>query len=234
MTSATDPLFHQEQRMAVEWFYTTNKQQMGPVSWMELHELAQVGILKPRDLVWSEGMDEWIQASAKKGLFADGEASARQSSYAEAKPPGRRIRRQQEDEDDDDDERDTRKQSRRRREERAKTAIGLKVGLILGGVFLLLLFLGSGVGGLVWLRFRDDKAVVGHNYTIRNLFPQRQDVQQFNFQQGQRVVITVTNNLVNPMTDVDLFVHRGHAGNPPFAFDQRMPQQDRNCRVEFI
>ena len=27
--------------MAVEWFYTTSKQQMGPISWKELLELAQ-------------------------------------------------------------------------------------------------------------------------------------------------------------------------------------------------
>ena len=47
--------------MASEWYYTTNKQQMGPVSWDELRELAQVGILKPADLVWSEGMAEWIE-----------------------------------------------------------------------------------------------------------------------------------------------------------------------------
>ena len=42
--------------MAAEWYYTTNKQQMGPVSWDELRQLATQGLLKPNDLVWTEGM----------------------------------------------------------------------------------------------------------------------------------------------------------------------------------
>jgi hypothetical protein len=58
--------------MAAEWFYTTNRRQMGPVSWRELRDLADAGVLKPHDLVWSEGMSDWIKAINQEGLFAEG------------------------------------------------------------------------------------------------------------------------------------------------------------------
>src|SRR5947208_1159100 len=119
--------------MTTEWFYTTNKQQMGPVSWTELRELAEVGILKPHDMVWSDGMDEWVKAINQQGLFADGDAggavsagkSSKKSSYSEAKPPpGRRTRRTEEDEDEDEeDERAARKKARKSAEERTKMAM---------------------------------------------------------------------------------------------------------------
>ena len=79
--------------MAEEWFYTTNKQQMGPVSWKELVELAEVGILKPHDMVWTDGMGEWVKAINKKGLFTDGAENdvaptgKKKAAYTESKPP---------------------------------------------------------------------------------------------------------------------------------------------------
>src|SRR6516162_1973433 len=112
--------------MATEWFYTTNKQQMGPVSWKELLELAEVGILKPHDLVWAEGMDDWVKAINQKGLFADDagaiEATGKKSSYPKAKPPpGRRTSRiDDDDEDDEEDEREAKRTNRKRQEARAR------------------------------------------------------------------------------------------------------------------
>src|SRR6266498_2716786 len=103
--------------MATEWYYTTNKQQMGPVSWNELRELAEVGILKPHDMVWCDGMDEWVKAINQSGLFADSGADeaiaapSKKSRFTEAKPPpGRRTRKRDDDEDDEDDEEAARKQ----------------------------------------------------------------------------------------------------------------------------
>src|SRR5947209_3204638 len=103
--------------MSAEWYYTTNKQQMGPVSWDELRELAVVGILKPHDLVWTEGMEEWIKAIRQHGLFAEGAAeegvASKKSSYAEPKPPpGRRVS-VEEDEDDDEDEKEEKRKARK-------------------------------------------------------------------------------------------------------------------------
>src|SRR2546421_607851 len=92
-------LLSSEVQMATEWFYTTNKQEMGPVSWQELTELVQAGILKPHDLVWTEGMDDWVKAINQEGLFTDADGNekvtAKKSAYAPAAkpPPGRRTKR---------------------------------------------------------------------------------------------------------------------------------------------
>src|SRR5262245_42960063 len=118
--------------MSTEWFYTTNKQQMGPVTWNELRELADGGILKPSDLVWTEGMAEWVKAINQSGLFADGDEArpqAKKAAYTEAKPPpGRRSKRtEEEDEEDEEDEREQKRQARKRAQERTKMAVGLKI-----------------------------------------------------------------------------------------------------------
>src|ERR1041385_4867110 len=123
--------------MAVEWYYTTNKQQMGPVSWRELRELADVGILKPHDMVWTDGMDEWVKAINQNGLFADGGAAEaiaagpkKKAAYTDAKPPpGRRTRKRTDEDEDDDDERAERKKRRQREEESAKRGIGVRIFL---------------------------------------------------------------------------------------------------------
>lgn len=237
--------------MAEEWFYTTNKQQMGPVSWKELVELADVGILKPHDMVWTEGMDEWVKAINKKGLFTEGAdeevatSGNKKSSYTESKPPpGRRTRPKEEDDDDEDDSKEAKKANRKRQEDRAKMAIGLKVGLILGGV-LLALFVGVGcVGGIIWISFsggigggKGNETGVPRNYTINNLPQNKFDDRRPSFTQGKRVIVTVTNTLDNPNTDVNLWVLRGTNEVPnerPLIADERRPNEDRNCRVEFV
>ena len=157
-----------------------------------------------------------------------------------------------------------------------KTGVGLKVGLILGGVCLVLMVLVCAGGGLIWLATNGGggnvaKAGGGNvakpgggnvanpgggnvakpggngggnvangggnvvSYTINNLPPNAKggNLRTHTFQQGKRIVITVTNNLRNPNTDVDLYVYQGNQLNP-FAADILVPQQSRNCRVEFI
>jgi hypothetical protein len=129
-----------------EWFYTTNKQQMGPVSFDELKELATRGMLRPTDLVWRDGMRDWMKASTQ-GLFdeknpAASPASARASAGGkparwdtEEDRPRRSSRRTDEDEEDGD-------RPRRRRFRDEGMPVGVKVGLILGGVVLLLAVVG--------------------------------------------------------------------------------------------
>ena len=56
----------------VQWYYARDDQPMGPVSASELKQLAEVGELKPDDLLWREGMDEWTTAINLRGLFGDG------------------------------------------------------------------------------------------------------------------------------------------------------------------
>lgn len=56
--------------MAIEWHYTINGQPAAvPVNPVQLKQLADSGKLQPTDLVWQEGMLEWMPAGSVKGLF---------------------------------------------------------------------------------------------------------------------------------------------------------------------
>src|SRR5579871_5428967 len=55
--------------MADLWFYTTDGQAKEPVNAAELREMSMRGALKPTDLVWSEGMPQWIRAGSVPNLF---------------------------------------------------------------------------------------------------------------------------------------------------------------------
>src|SRR4051812_42870290 len=135
--------------MAAEWYYTTNKQQMGPVSWEELRQLAGNGLLKPTDLVWTEGMAEWVRASTQNGLFAEAGVTAKPGKRAAAalateEEPPRRRRRTRRDEDDEDDDEDDDRPRKRKKAASKGMATGLKIGLIVGGAVFLLGALGCG------------------------------------------------------------------------------------------
>lgn len=56
---------------AVEWFFARDNKQQGPVSAVELRQLAQTGQLRQEDLVWREGMTDWLPAGKVKGLFEE-------------------------------------------------------------------------------------------------------------------------------------------------------------------
>jgi hypothetical protein len=59
--------------MANDWHYTLNGQQAAaPISAVQLKQLAASGQLKPTDLVWQDGMTDWVPASSLKGLFSTG------------------------------------------------------------------------------------------------------------------------------------------------------------------
>jgi hypothetical protein len=61
--------------MANEWHYTLNgRQAAAPVSATQLKMLATSGQLKPTDLVWQDGMLDWVPANAVKGLFPSGKS----------------------------------------------------------------------------------------------------------------------------------------------------------------
>ncbi len=63
------PIFGKEYKMAEQWYYSKNNQQQGPVSPEQLKQLAASGQLQPSDLVWKEGMGQWVEARKLKGLF---------------------------------------------------------------------------------------------------------------------------------------------------------------------
>ena len=52
-----------------DWYYACDGEQTGPVSAAELRQAADAGRITPDDLVWQEGMREWIPARKVKGLF---------------------------------------------------------------------------------------------------------------------------------------------------------------------
>lgn len=52
------------------WFYAQGDEEHGPVTAVQLRALAEQGSLRPSDLVWKEGMEEWKPANGVRGLFA--------------------------------------------------------------------------------------------------------------------------------------------------------------------
>jgi hypothetical protein len=72
------------------WYYARDDQPMGPVSVAELKQLADAGQLKPDDLLWSEGMEEWTTAINLHGLFGDEAGSKGPVASAVAAPRGER------------------------------------------------------------------------------------------------------------------------------------------------
>jgi hypothetical protein len=51
-----------------QWFYTKGEQRHGPVALEQLNLLAAAGALDASDLVWREGMSEWLPANTIEGL----------------------------------------------------------------------------------------------------------------------------------------------------------------------
>jgi hypothetical protein len=52
-----------------QWYYTRNRQPVGPVSFAQLQQLAGSGQLGADDLVWQEGMPAWTPANTVVGLL---------------------------------------------------------------------------------------------------------------------------------------------------------------------
>ncbi len=72
VSPACDGLFP----MSTQWFYTEDGKQQGPISSNELKSRAANGTMTPDELVWKEGMSEWVPARRIKGLFTAATASA--------------------------------------------------------------------------------------------------------------------------------------------------------------
>src|ERR1700731_1207150 len=86
--------------MADVWYYAQNGQQAGPGSASQLQQLARSGQIQSSDLVWKEGLPQWIQAKAIKGLFPAQAEPIPVAPVAPAAPAGRPAKRDYDDEDD--------------------------------------------------------------------------------------------------------------------------------------
>jgi hypothetical protein len=53
----------------IEWYYAREDKTIGPMAPSEIKQLADAGQLKPDNLVWREGMEDWVPAEMVKGLF---------------------------------------------------------------------------------------------------------------------------------------------------------------------
>jgi hypothetical protein len=55
--------------MSANWYYSRNNEREGPITPAQLKQLASKGWLTPDDLVWKEGMPNWLPARKVRGLF---------------------------------------------------------------------------------------------------------------------------------------------------------------------
>jgi len=55
--------------MATQWKYKQGEKEFGPVTSQKLKELAAAGQLTADELVWKEGLSDWVSARRVKGLF---------------------------------------------------------------------------------------------------------------------------------------------------------------------
>lgn len=53
------------------WYYAEGDRQKGPVAADELKRLVVLGRVKPTDLVWQPGMDDWVAAQSIRGLVPE-------------------------------------------------------------------------------------------------------------------------------------------------------------------
>lgn len=63
-------LIHKASAMSTEWYFARNGKQYGPHSAEEVRQFATDRKIRPEDLVWREGMTDWMPASSIRGLFA--------------------------------------------------------------------------------------------------------------------------------------------------------------------
>ena len=52
----------------MKWHYTIDGRQQSPCSDQDLIDLARRGALKPEDLVWFDGLQEWLPAKKLQWL----------------------------------------------------------------------------------------------------------------------------------------------------------------------
>jgi hypothetical protein len=69
------------------WYYTSEGERVGPITFEELKEMAENSTLNPRlDLVWKKGAVEWLPAGKIDGLFhrAESQEPTRPSTFRKA------------------------------------------------------------------------------------------------------------------------------------------------------
>ena len=78
--------------MADDWYVGKGGQQSGPFAPTQLRQMAASGQLSPGDLLWKDGLPNWVPASSIKGLFPEAgqfppPAASRPAPRPTAPPP---------------------------------------------------------------------------------------------------------------------------------------------------
>ena len=73
--------------MPDDWYYAQNNERRGPVSFAKLKAMAGDGWLGRDDLVWRQGMPNWVPARDAEGLFANPLAHVLQRTIAGVRVP---------------------------------------------------------------------------------------------------------------------------------------------------
>jgi hypothetical protein len=68
------------------WYYARGESEQGPISTAQIKALAATGALKRDDLVWKEGMANWLPASEVKELYPAAEPKKNSPEKAAASP----------------------------------------------------------------------------------------------------------------------------------------------------
>jgi hypothetical protein len=122
--------------MPEEWYFTQDGQQVGPISRDQLNKLASSGRLTPEEMVWCDGMPDWVSARSVPGLFAPRKQAASPSTAVQTYEHTERSRNRADDEEDDEryeERRRERKKKKKKKKKKGGMAPGLKIGLITGG-----------------------------------------------------------------------------------------------------
>lgn len=91
--------------MPSEWYYTVNGQQApAPINDAQLKQMAASGQLQPTDMLWKDGMANWVPASSIKGLFAGRPGSGEVVAIEPAPGPARAAARRKPDPREEADE----------------------------------------------------------------------------------------------------------------------------------
>jgi hypothetical protein len=236
--------------MAELWYYTRDGQAQDPVPKGELAQLAGAGLLNPTDLVWTEGMPQWVRASSAPGIFAEDALTAPGRSPAgesrrsavydlegprpsveddlETRAETRRSRNRRRDENDDWTDRNEEDDYDRRRRRKQGLSAGAKAGIIavvLVAVLVvvgvvLLIALNRGGGGSNTRSF----SLAAPQQNGGRVATPKQDF-QIPFKGGNKVEIWVKST---GQSDIDLYVY--DAANRRVEFDDG---DSSDCYVRF-
>jgi GYF domain 2 len=152
--------------VSVDWYYSVGHTRQGPVTEDALRRMARSGTLRPTDLVWREGMTDWVEASTVEVLFAPTRSFDAEPEI-EDRPSRRRFdpeeRRPRRDEFDDDDRPRIRRRAddlddrdydrpRRRRPQKPGQVQAVGIMMLVGGIMGVIVFLtfAATCVGLVW------------------------------------------------------------------------------------